>query len=228
VKPFSIVAGGEIGRANNPLTPISDRNYHALNGRLEYRTRRLQASAAYRQVYNLNAPFSFTSFSSHSRSVSANASWAPRDWFSLDAAYNKLHLDTLSSLYFFAPARRPQSAYSSLYASNIHAGNLSAHFTVMKRADIFVGYSITKDTGDGRGPAVPPGTTDPIQALLSSVQTFPLTYQSPLARVSIRITPKVRWNAGWQFYDYGEDFHILGYSQNFHAHTGFTSLLWTF
>jgi hypothetical protein len=71
-------------------------------------------------------------------------------------------------------------------------------------------------------------TTNPIQALLSSVQTFPLTYQSPLARVSIRLTPKVRWNAGYQYYDYMETFGLLGYYQNFHAHTGYTSVLWTF
>jgi len=67
-----------------------------------------------------------------------------------------------------------------------------------------------------------------VAALLDSVQTFPLTYQSPMARLSIRITPKLRWNAGWQFYGYGELFHQLGYDQNFHAHTGYTSVLWSF
>ena len=49
-----------------------------------------------------------------------------------------------------------------------------------------------------------------------------------MARLSIRITPKLRWNAGWQFYGYGELFHLLGYDQNFHAHTGYTSVLWSF
>ncbi|HEY9141975.1 MAG TPA: hypothetical protein VIN93_13850, partial [Bryobacteraceae bacterium] len=90
------------------------------------------------------------------------------------------------------------------------------------------GYTITKDTGDGRASAAPAGVADPIATLLDSVQTFPLTYQSPMARLSIRITPKVRWNAGWQFYGYGELFHLLGYDQNFHAHTGYTSVLWSF
>ena len=70
--------------------------------------------------------------------------------------------------------------------------------------------------------------TNPIQALVASVQTYPLTYQSPLARLSVKISPKVRWNAGWQFYNYGEDFHLFGYNQNFNAHTGFTSVLWSF
>jgi hypothetical protein len=142
----------------------------------------------------------------------------------------KLHLDTVSGLQFFAGGVRPQlqTGYSSFYISNIHAANLGARFAIAKRADVYLGYSITKDTGDGRAVAVPTSVTDPIQALLSSVQTFPLTFQSPLLRVSFRISAKVRWNAAWQFYSYGEMFHILGYNQNFDAHTGYTSILWAF
>jgi hypothetical protein len=98
---------------------------------------------------------------------------------------------------------------------------------VAKRADAYLGYTITKDTGDGSGTATA-GVTDPAGALLASVQTFPLTYQSPLGRVSVRITPKLRWNVGWQFYNYHEEFGVLGYYQNFHAHTGYTSVSWAF
>ena len=72
------------------------------------------------------------------------------------------------------------------------------------------------------------GVTDPNFALFASVQTFPLSYQSPLARVSIRIYPKLRWNVGWQFYDYHQQFNLLGYYQNFHAQTGYTSVTWAF
>jgi hypothetical protein len=99
---------------------------------------------------------------------------------------------------------------------------------VLKRADIYVGYSITRDTGDGRATAVPPGVTDPIQALFTAVQTFPLSYQSPLARLSIKITPKLRWNAGWQFYNYNQQFDPFAYLANYHANTGYTSMLWSF
>ena len=75
---------------------------------------------------------------------------------------------------------------------------------------------------------MPAGVTDPVAVLTDSVQTFPLTYQAPLARLSIRISPKVRWNAGWQFYNYSEQFHLFGNDQNYHAHTGYTSVLWSF
>lgn len=229
VKPLTINLEGEIGRDNLPFTPISDRNYHSVNGQVRYRTRTLRFSAEYRQVYNINAPVALTAFSSHSRTYSADASWSPNNWFSLDASYNRLHLDTTSGLVFFAGTlgvalQQPPT----IYLSNIHSGTLSSRFALNKRMDLFVGYSITRDVGDGRSSAVVPGIVDPVQALLSSVETFPLTYESPLARLSIKISPKLRWNAGYQFYRYREEFGVLRYLQNYQAHTGYSSISWSF
>jgi hypothetical protein len=177
-------------------------------------------------VYNVNAPVVLSAYSSHSRNYSANASWAPKVWFALDAGYMKLHLDTVSGIAYFAGTRTLQEG-NSLYLSNVHAGNFGMRLAVAKRADVYLGYTITKDTGDGRATATS-GVTDPAGALLASVQTFPLAYQSPLGRVSVRITPKLRWNVGWQFYNYHEEFGLLGYYQNFHAQTGYTSVSWAF
>jgi hypothetical protein len=59
----------------------------------------------------------------------------------------------------------------------------------------------------------------------SNPQTFPLRYLSPQGRVSVRISEKIRWNAGYQYYGYHEDFSGL---QNYRAHTGYTSVLWAF
>ncbi len=182
IKPLTINLDAEIGRANNPLTPIGDGKYHTLNGRIDYRTRKLQLSTGYHEDYNNNVMNSFNLFNSRSRNYTASAAWSPNNWLSFDASYVKLHLDSNSFLAFFAGATRPALVfkYPSLYISNIHSGNLGAHFNLTKRADLYVGYSIVKDTGDGRPTAVAPTITDPTQALLASVQTFPLTYQSPL------------------------------------------------
>ena len=111
----------EIGRANNPLTPISDRNYHALNGLISYRLRKLQLSTSYKQLYNVNAPQGFSSYSSHSRNYSANASLALKDWWSLDASYMKLHLDTAGGIAFFAgsPGPRCRPAFPSIGATSM-------------------------------------------------------------------------------------------------------------
>jgi len=55
--------------------------------------------------------------------------------------------------------------------------------------------------------------------------TFPLTFETPLARLSVKLREKLRWNAGYQYYRYGEEFLP---AQNYRAHTGYTSLLWSF
>ena len=230
LKALTINVDGEIGHADHPLATISDRNYHTLGGRVQYRKKTLQLGAQYHQVYNENAPLNLLSFSSRSRTASANASWAPKSWFSFDASYTNLHLDTVGALAFFAGTSfsQLQTAYSSIYISNIHAANLGVRFSAFKRADLFFGYAITKDVGDGRATQVPVGETDPVQAQLDAFQTFPLTYESPMARVSVRITPKLRWNVGYQYYGYNEQFQLFSYPENYHAHTGYTSLLWSF
>jgi hypothetical protein len=46
-----------------------------------------------------------------------------------------------------------------------------------------------------------------------------------MARLSIPITEKVRWNVGYQYYGYNELF-LNG--ENFRANTGYTSVLWSF
>jgi hypothetical protein len=229
LKPWTVNLEGEVGHASGALTPVSDRNYHTLGGRTQYRTKLLQLGATYREQYNENAPLSFTTYSSRSRQAGASASWAIKRWLSLDTSYTKLHLDTVGGLQFFAGLVSPQlqTGYDSIFISNIHAANLGARFSIGRRADLFVGYTITKDTGDGRSAAAPAGTTG-TAALLDSVQTFPLTYESPMARVSFRLTPKLRWNAAWQYYGYNEQFQLFSYYENYHAHTGFTSLLWSF
>jgi hypothetical protein len=228
VKNLTANLEGEVGRADNPLTPVSDRNYHTLNGRVSYRTGKLQLSTTYKQFYNVNSPVPLSAYSSHSRNYSANASLALKDWWSLDGSYMKLHLDTIGGIAYFAgPIGRPTLQDGvSLFISNVHAVNIGARFAV-KRADIYAGYTITKDTGDGRSTPTA-GVTDPTLALFAGVQTFPLSYQSPLARLSVRINPKVRWNVGWQFYNYHQQFIVFGYYQNFHAQTGYTSISWAF
>jgi hypothetical protein len=221
---LSFMLEGEVGSADRPFYPVSEKDYHALGARAQYKTKTLTIAAGYRENYNNNS-ISITAFSSHSRNYSADASWAARSWLTVDAGYSRLHLDTLSGLYFFA-GPQPVNG-TSLYVSNIHAANLGIRLGIGRRADLYAGYSITRDTGDGRSSPVA-ASADPVAALLAPVQTFPLSFQSPLARVSVRVNNKVRWNAGWQFYGYHEDFGLFSITQNYHANTGYTSLTWAF
>ena len=214
----------ELGRNDNPFYTISERNYHALDARLQYRKRTVTASAGYRQNYNNNS-VSLANYSAHSRNYFGNFAWTARNWISLDAGYSRLHLDSAGGIQFFAGAPRASLRQgTSVYVSNLHAANLGVRL-VLKKADLYAGYNITRDTGDGRARLLPTGT---VEALLYNTQTFPLSFQTPLLRLTVPLTAKLKWNAGFQYYGYREDFGLYSGLQNYHATTGYTSLLWAF
>jgi hypothetical protein len=221
IQDLRVHAETEIGRDSNPFTPISPGNYNAIRGRVRYAKRSYSLMGGYQDNYNNNS-IQITAYSSHSRTYNADATWNAKPWLSFDASYSKLHLDTIGGIEFFAgtPQATLQAGQESIYISNIHAGNFSARVPITKYADLYLGYSITRDTGDGRAAAGP--------LPLTAVQTFPLIYETPLVRLSVRINAKLRYNVGYQYYGYHEDFGVLSENQNYRANTGYTSLLWSF
>lgn len=221
-KPLSIVLNGEIGRANRPLTPLAERNYQVFDARLQYKVKTFLFTASTQANYNTNSVV-LSTYASHARNYNAGAAWTPRDWFTLDASYSKLHLNTAGGIAYFANSQFIQGE-QSLYISNLHIANVTAHFDLKKRADLLVGYSHTQDTGDGRGTALGPGTGSALPAF-EAAQTFPITFLSPMARFSARITGKIRWNVGYQYYGYNQLF-LNG--EGYRAHTGYSSVLWSF
>ena len=50
IKPLTFIADAEIGRADRPIYPTSEKNYHALGGRIQYRTRTLTFGASSAQT----------------------------------------------------------------------------------------------------------------------------------------------------------------------------------
>jgi hypothetical protein len=225
-KSLRLHAEGEIGRNNNPFYPISLKNYHAIDSRLSYRTKKLQLSTSYKETYNNNS-ISITAYSSHARNFSSSATWTFRPWLALDSSYSHLHLDTAGGINFFAGSPRATliTGDQSIYLSNIHAGTLGLRFAITKRADLYAGYSITKDVGDGRSTAIGNST---LPAVFAAVQTFPLTFQSPMARISVKLNQKLRFNVGYQYYGYKEQFGLESVNENYRGNTGYTSLLWAF
>lgn len=212
---------GEIGRATRPFTPKSDANYNTISASLRYSLKHLRLTALVHTDYNLNS-VSLSSFSSHGRTYSGSASWIVGSWLSLDASYTKLHLDTIGGLAFFeGPQFLPDQV--SVYISNIHSATLSARLSY-NRIDFYAGYSHVQDVGDGR--AVATGTiSNPSPLAFQTAQTFPLRFLSPMARLSIRLNERLRWNVGYQYYGYRESFTT---GENYLAHTGYSSLMWSF
>jgi hypothetical protein len=222
IKPLTISVDGEVGRATHPIYPISDGNYQAFRARAEYKAKLFRAGVYAKSDYNINSD-ALTSYASRARQFGADGSWVPKSWFSIDASYTKLHLNTLGGINYFALGT-DVTGESSYYVSNIHSVNLGARFTLLKRADIYFGYSHVQDVGDGRATPDGAGLYSALPAF-QAVQTFPLRYLSPQFRVSVRISAKLRWNTGYQYYGYREQFSN---AQDYRANTGFSSLAFSF
>jgi len=223
IKPLQINLDGEIGRADRPIYGLSERNFHSLGARVQFKHRSLLLSAQARNRYNFNS-VSLWSHSSKGRHYAANATWTPTERFSLDAGYSKMHLDTLTGLAYFANGAEI-AGDRSWYVSNTHAVHVLGRVMLLKNVDFSAGYTRNQDLGDGRSIAIPASAPVGSIAGFLQAQTFPLHFASPQARVSWRFHPKVRANFGYQHYTYEERFLAL---QNYRAHTGFVSLLWAF
>ena len=118
---------------------------------------------------------------------------------------------------------------NSFYTSNLHVFYAGARIEAHAKLLLYLGYTISKDTGDsGEAPSFTSGVSPayPNFSFDGDLRnSFPLSYQSPLARVSVALSENLSWNLGWQFYNYSEQF--IG-QQNYHAHVGYSSFRWTF
>jgi hypothetical protein len=224
--PLTLNLDAEVGRANRPIFPTSERDYHALGTRLQYKAKSLLMSAFARTNYNTNS-VSLAYHSMRARTYAADFSWVLASWFAVDAGYSRQHLDTNSALAYFV-SNRFITDRRSIYTSNIHSGNLGVRFGIRDRADLFLGWSRVQDVGaDDR---IRLGVVDPslpFDSALVAASTFPLTFESPLVRLSIKIRENLRFNVGYQHYRYREDF-LLRSGQDYRAHTGYSSLSWSF
>lgn len=223
---LTLMADGEIGRSDRPFYVTSEKDDHAYSARMLFKRRGVTLTALARAGANFNSS-SLVSHSSRARTYSLDGSWNARDWLSLDAGYSYLASETATGLVYFAAGSRV-AGESSIWVSRLHAAHLGIRLEPASRVSLWFGYSRTEDAGDGRAalevppPGAPQGSALPAFRM---AQTFPMRFESPLARLSVKIHQNLRWNAGWQYYGYGERWAPqLGYR----AHTGYTSLLWSF
>ena len=221
IKRLTISVSGELGHTNRPIYPVSEKDYHTFNARIQYRIGSFSAGVFAKADYNVNS-VSISSFSSQSRSYGAETSWTPREWLTFDATWSKLHLNTAGGLLYFVNSTLITGT-QSIYISNVQFGNAGVRLAMTKHADLYLGYSRVQDLGDGR--STPEGDgTNPVPAF-NIAQTYPLLYDTPLARLTIPLAARLRFNAGWQYYRYHEQFSAI---RDYHANTAYTSLGWSF
>ena len=226
IKPLTIVLDAEVGRADLPIYATSEKNFHALGARVQLKLKNVTLGAHTKANYNFNST-NLNAFSSRSRTYAMDGSWTPRPWLSFAGGYSKIHLNTASGLVYYLLYTPTQSSYS--YVSNLHSIFAQVRVAVRNRVDLTAGLSSVEDMGDGRnlnGPLYVNGAAHPFAY---SAETFPMSFRSPMARLSVRVHQQIRWNLGYQYYSYHQDlFTLVIPQQGYRANTGYTSLSWSF
>lgn len=216
----------EIGSADRPLTPVSERRFRNESGRIRWNSGNFTASGHFRNRTNEN-PTALLAYSGKSRSRGVQVSWAdPSAGFVLDAGYNLIGLDISTGILNLFAASDPNTERGrAVYASRIHNVNFALRVAPHQRVSVDAGYALTKDVGlAGFSPL---GATASRFALdgTTVVSSLPLSYRSPRARVSIAIRKSLSWNFGWQHYGYSERF---AGDQSYRAHVGYSSFTFGF
>ena len=210
----------EIGRADRPLTPTSERRFHNQSARVRWRGKDLAVSAYFRNRANDN-PTELLAYSSRSRSQGIHASWLhPDSGVALDGGYSLLKMDVSTGILNLFDFGSEPERLRSVYASSIHNLNFAIRASPVRRVTLHVAHSLTKDTGGGFGSLFTEQSTfSPDGANL--ISSLPMSYHSPQARVSVSIRDGLAWNFGWQYHGYSEN--IAGI-RGFRSHVGYTSL----
>ena len=222
LKTLTVSLSAEVGTNSNPFTPVAQRDFHVLNARVQYRTKRYSLAASANSVYNVN-DVSLSSYASQSRTYSVSGTWNLQDRLMLDAGFTRIHQYSIGGIAYFLNQALVQGE-DSIYLSNLNSVYAGVRYEIRRRIDLYAGYTRVQDLGDGRSTPTA-GATGSALPLFEGVQTFPVAYQSPIARISVVIRENLRWNFGYQYYGYRQQFEP---GLNFRANTGYSSLSFSF
>lgn len=147
-----------------------------------------------------------------SRTFSGTVSYTPNARLSFDAGYTYSHLTSNTAIILFLANRNQRLTGQSQYFVRDHSVFVDVFVQIHPRVTAYSSYRINKDNGQGSL-----ASTDPTLIITS----YPFSFQSPEARLIIKLNSRVDWNVGYQYYNYKEQFPN---AQNYRAHLPYTSL----
>ena len=221
---WTLYFDAEHGTADNVFTRIGNYNYTNIRAKSRYKpTSRVGFNLAVITKDNSNpseiAGISLEDFgvSVKSRIFSSSLDWTATSRFSISAGYNYHWINSNAKLdYFFNNVQHPLG--NSLYFVRNNFFFVESVIRVAPRATIFAAYRINKDNGQGNRIADPTGTPGTL------VASYPMSFQSPEARLAIKLHQRLDWNIGYQYYNYNESPIVGPRPQNYHSHLPYTSL----
>ena len=221
---WTLYFDAEKGTADNVFSRIGNYDYTNVRAKSRYAPKsNLQFNVAFISRDNANpseiAGVSLNDFgvSIKSRVFTSAVDWTPNSRFSINTGYNYNWLNSNAVVnFFFDGIQHPEGRSLYYVRNNFFFIDTTALLT--PRVSLFTSYRINKDNGQGNrlpNPVATPGTL---------VSSYPMSFQSPEARLAIKLNRRLDWNLGYQYYNYSESELVGPRPQNYHAHLPYTSL----
>ncbi len=229
VNNWTIYFDGEHGTADNVFTRIGNYNYTNIRLKSRYApNRKINFNLAVITKYNANpseiAGVSLLDFgvTVESRTFTSSVVWNPTAKLSLSTGYNYnwVNSDAIVDYFYQVPpatsVRHPIGHSLYYMRNNFFYIDLVARLS--PRVTFYGSYRVNQDGGQGTRLADPTGTPGTL------ISSYPMSFQSPEARLAIKLNRHLDWNLGYQYYNYDENPVVGPRPQNYHAHLPYMSL----
>ena len=224
VSNWTIYFDAEHGTADNVFTRIGNYNYTNIRAKSRYKpSSRVSFNLAVITKDNSNpseiAGVSIEDFGVNikSRIFTSSLDWTATSKFSISTGYNYHWVNSKAIVdYFFNGVQHPLGNSLYIVRNNFFFVETVSH--IAPRTTLFAAYRINKDNGQGNRVADPTGVPGTL------IASYPMSYQSPEARLAIKLHHRLDWNVGYQYYNYNESTLVGPRPQNYHAHLPYTSL----
>jgi len=215
---------GEKGTADNVFSRIGNYDYTNIRFKTRYVPNKdLSFDVGFISRDNANpseiAGVSLNDFgvSSKSRVFTSAIDWTVNRRFSINSGYNYNWLNSNAVVNYFVDSIQHPDGRSLYYVRN-HFFFIDTTSILFPRVSLFTSYRINKDTGQGSRVNSPTSTPGFL------VSSYPNSFQSPEARLAIRLHRRLDWNIGYQYFNYNESAIVGPRPENYHAHLPYTSL----
>jgi hypothetical protein len=224
INNWTIYFDAEHGTADNVFSRIGNYDYTNIRAKSRYKpNRKLAFNVSLITKDNANpseiAGVSLEDFgvSTKSRIFTSSVDWTANSRLSFSTGYNYHWINSNAVVdYFFNSARHPFGR--SLYYLRNNFFFIDTVAQLAPRVTLFASYRINSDHGQGNRVADPTGNPGFL------IASYPMSFQSPEARLAVKLNQRVDWNVGYQYYNYNESALVGPRPQNYHAHLPYTSL----
>jgi len=233
-KNFTLYFDAEHGTADNVFTRIG--NYDYTNVRAKSRwtpNRKVNLNLGFILRDNSNpseiASESLSDFGVNlkTRIFTSSIDWMPNPRFTISTGYNYNWVNSdavIDYLYAIPPASAVRhSTGHALYYQRLSYFFIDVTARLNRRMTLYTSYRLNDDNGQGNRLSDPAGTPGTL------ITSYPMSFNSPEARLAIVINRHLDWNLGYQYYSYNESDFLTTFpgslrAQNYHAHLPYMSL----